>query len=284
MRLLRGKFGIECFFVLCIIGVCTYLLPRIAINAFYYPDNKVYGTEPYSVELVVFTAKDGTTLHGWFIPSAKGPSEHAIATVIHAHGNAGNMSAHWPLVNWLPDRNLNVFMFDYRGFGESQGTPSQAGLQDDTLSAIDYVRHRPDIDPQRLVLLGQSLGGNNIVAAITHGDRSGIRAVILDSTFSSYSAIANHMIPGSGLLLDDSYSADRNIADISPIPLLILHGTGDHVIPSEHSQTLYALAKEPKTLELIPGGQHIDAFSTRYGDRYRDEAERFILNALKKPK
>ncbi|MBD3969552.1 alpha/beta hydrolase, partial [Xanthomonas citri pv. citri] len=83
---------------------------------------------------------DGTRLQGWFIPSSTGPADNAIATIIHAHGNAGNMSAHWPLVSWLPERNFNVFMFDYRGFGKSKGTPSQAGLLDDTQSAINVVR------------------------------------------------------------------------------------------------------------------------------------------------
>ncbi len=87
---------------------------------FYYPDDKIYGPDPRSAESVEFTAKDGTRLHGWFIPSATGPAENAIATIIHAHGNAGNMSAHWPLVSWLPERNFNVFMFDYRGFGKSK--------------------------------------------------------------------------------------------------------------------------------------------------------------------
>ncbi len=88
--------------------------------------------------------------------------------MIHVHGNAGNMSAHWPLVSWLPERNVNLFMFDYRGFGESEGTPSQEGLLDDTKSAIDYVRHRADVNPERTVLLGQSTGGNNVLAAVGH--------------------------------------------------------------------------------------------------------------------
>lgn len=153
-------------FILFIIVVCIYLLPRVAINAFYYPDNKVYGPTPAEAESITFTAKDGTHLHGWFIPTAFGRPENAVATVIHVHGNAGNMSAHWPLVSWLPERNVNLFMFDYRGFGESEGTPSQEGLLDDTKSAIDYVRHRADVNPERLVLLGQSLGGNNVLAAV----------------------------------------------------------------------------------------------------------------------
>ncbi len=69
------------------------------------------------------------------------------------------MPAHWPLVSWLPERNFNVFMFDYRGFGKSKGTPSQAGLLDDTQSAINVVRHRSDVNPQRLVLFGRVLAG-----------------------------------------------------------------------------------------------------------------------------
>lgn len=210
---------------------------------FYYPDDKIYGPDPRSAESVEFTAKDGTRLHGWFIPSATGPAENAIATIIHAHSNAGNMSAHWPLVSWLPERNFNVFMFDYRGFGKSKGTPSQAGLLDDTQSAINVVRHRSDVNPQRLVLFGQSIGGANILDVIGQGDREGIRAVILDSTFASYATIANQMIPGSGYLLDESYSGENYIASVSPIPLLLIHGKADHVIPWQHSEKLYSPQK-----------------------------------------
>ncbi|MDO1900912.1 alpha/beta hydrolase, partial [Escherichia coli] len=78
-------------------------------------------------------------------------ADNAVATIIHAHGNAGNMSAQWPLVRWLRERNFNVFMFDYRGFGKSKGTPSLAGLLGDTQSAMMVVRHRSDVKPQRVV-------------------------------------------------------------------------------------------------------------------------------------
>ncbi len=267
-------------FILFVVAFCVYLVPRVAINFFYYPDDKIYGPAPWSAESVEFTAKDGTRLQGWFIPSSTGPADNAIATIIHAHGNAGNMSAHWTLVSWLPERNFNVFMFDYRGFGKSKGTPSQAGLLDDTQSAINVVRHRSDVNPQRLVLFGQSIGGANILAVIGQGDREGIRAVILDSTFASYATIANQMIPGSGYLLDESYSGENYIASVSPIPLLLIHGKADHVIPWQHSEKLYSLAKEPKRLILIPDGEHIDAFSDRHGDVYREQMVDFILSAL----
>lgn len=245
-------------FILFVVAFCVYLVPRVAINFFYYPDDKIYGPDPWSAESVEFTAKDGTRLQGWFIPSSTGPADNAIATIIHAHGNAGNMSAHWPLVSWLPERNFNVFMFDYRGFGKSKGTLSQAGLLDDTQSAINVVRHRSDVNPQRLVLFGQSIGGANILDVIGQGDREGIRAVILDSTFASYATIAS----------------------VSPIPLLLIHGKADHVIPWQHSEKLYSLAKEPKRLILIPDGEHIDAFSDRHGDVYREQMVDFILSAL----
>ncbi|EPP0239181.1 alpha/beta hydrolase [Escherichia fergusonii] len=275
-----NKRVLKIVFILFVILFCVYLIPRIAINFFYYPDDKIYGPNPWSAESVEFTAKDGTRLHGWFIPSATGPAENAIATVIHAHGNAGNMSAHWPLVSWLPERNFNVFMFDYRGFGKSKGRPSQAGLLDDTQSAINVVRHRSDVNPQRLVLFGQSIGGANMVSALGNGDREGIRAVILDSTFASYSSIANQMIPGSGFFMDDSYNAERFIAEVSPIPVLIIHGKADRVIPWEQSERLYDLTREPKQKIILPDGEHIDAFSERHGGVYRDQMVNFILNAL----
>ncbi|HHV7380653.1 alpha/beta hydrolase [Escherichia fergusonii] len=275
-----NKRVLKIVFILFVILFCVYLLPRIAINFFYYPDDKIYGPDPWSAESVEFTAKDGTRLHGWFIPSATGPAENAIATVIHAHDNAGNMSAHWPLVSWLPERNFNVFMFDYRGFGKSKGRPSQAGLLDDTQSAINVVRHRSDVNPQRLVLFGQSIGGANMVSALGNGDREGIRAVILDSTFASYSSIANQMIPGSGFFMDDSYNAERFIAEVSPIPVLIIHGKADRVIPWEQGERLYDLTREPKQKINLPDGEHIDAFSERHGGVYRDQMVNFILNAL----
>ena len=264
-----NKRVLKIVFILFVILFCVYLIPRIAINFFYYPDDKIYGPDPWSAESVEFTAKDGTRLHGWFIPSATGPAENAIATVIHAHGNAGNMSAHWPLVSWLPERNFNVFMFDYRGFGKSKGRPSQAGLLDDTQSAINVVRHRSDVNPQRLVLFGQSIGGANMVSALGNGDREGIRAVILDSTFASYSSIANQMIPGSGFFMDDSYNAERFIAEVSPIPVLIIHGKADRVIPWEQGERLYDLTREPKQKINLPDGEHIDAFSERHGGATR---------------
>src|SRR5688572_11337453 len=116
------------------------LLAGCAHDLFYYPDSVMYDT-PASAGLryepVGFRSRDGTRLSGWFIPAA---GEAGKGTVVHFHGNAGNISAHWRLVSWLPPRGYNVFVFDYRGYGASEGRPGPRGVFEDANSALDYVR------------------------------------------------------------------------------------------------------------------------------------------------
>ncbi len=144
-------------------------------------------------------------------------------------------------------------------------------MLDDAQSAINVVRHRSDVNPQQLVLFRQSIGGANFLLLLVRVIVKAYVAVILDSTFASYATIANQIIPGSGYLLDESYSGENYIASVSPIPLLLIHGKANHVIPWQHSEKLYSLAKEPKRLILIPDGEHIDAFSNRHGNVYREQ-------------
>ena len=119
------------------------------------------------------------------------------------------------------------------------------------------MRSRPDVNPERLLVFGQSLGGTNAIAVVGAGNKAGVRAVAIESTFSSYSSIANDKLPGAGILVSNRYSARRFVAQISPIPLLLMHGTTDQVIPAKHSQILFELAQEPKQLILIPNGTHL---------------------------
>jgi len=230
---------------------------------------------------VSFPSADGTRLSGWFIP-ARGLADARTArgTVIQFHGNAQNLTSHWRSVDWLPDRGFNLFVFDYRGYGASAGVPSPQGVFENSRSALDYVRSRADLDPRRLLVLGPSLGGANAIAVVGSDDREGVRAVVIESAFASYSSIANDKLPSTGLLADDAFSPDRFVAGIAPIPLLLIHGADDQVIPLAHSERLFQLAGDPKRLILVPGGRHADAFSPRFGLEYKDLVANFFDSAL----
>lgn len=241
-------------------------------NFFYYPEIGKSHYTPNDIGLdyedVYFESLDGTKLHGWFISS----TEKAKGTVIHIHGNAGKLENHLNFVGWLPKNGYNLFMFDYRGFGLSEDkrqTPK--ALMDDTKTAIGYIRGRMGRD--KLFILAQSLGGNNAIAAIASGQRRGIKAVLIDSTFVSYKEIADETFAYSGIFVSDKYSAKNFIADISPIPLLFIHGTSDNIVPYKHSEKLYALAKHPKKLIIVPHAQHLSALQSEI---YQNEVLRFF--------
>jgi len=253
-------------------------------SMFYYPDNVRYETPDalgLRYESVQFTSADGTRLSGWFLPAEnrQNPKE-AKGTVVHFHGNAQNMSTHWRFVAWLPKRDYNVFVFDYRGYGQSEGKPEPKGVFEDSNASLNYVRSRGDVDPGRLFVFGQSLGGTNAIAVVGAGNRAGVRAAAIESTFYSYSSIANDKLKGAGLLVSDEYAASKYVAAISPIPLLLIHGTADQVIPLAHSKRLLAEAREPKQLIEVPGASHLEPMTAlRYGAAYRKALTEFFESA-----
>ena len=251
-----------------VVGVVALgmVLSSCAQKLFYYPDAIEHGHGPAQYHQpyqdLVFNSHDGTKLHGWFVPSRLHANPKlAKGTVVHFHGNAQNISSHYALVSWLPDQGYNVFTFDYRGFGSSEGHVGFAGIVDDADAALDYVRELPGVDEQRLYVVAQSIGGNKAIAAIGRGNRAGIRAMVVDSTFYGYDAIANAKFSGASVLVNDQLSAHRYIGAISPIPLLMLHGTADNVIPYQQGQRLFTQAREPKQFITIPNGTHITALA-----------------------
>lgn len=254
-------------------------------SMFYYPDSVRYETPDVlglRYEPVQFTSADGTRLSGWFLPAAgrENPKE-AKGTVVHFHGNAQNMSTHWRFVAWLPKQDYNVFVFDYRGYGQSEGKPDPKGVFEDSNAALNYVRSRADVDPERLFVFGQSLGGTNAIAVVGSGNRAGVRAAAIESTFYSYSSIANDKLRGAGLLVSDDYAASKYVAAVSPIPLLFIHGTDDQVIPLSHSKRLLADAREPKRLIEVPGAGHLEPMTAlRFGHAYRQALTAFFESSM----
>ncbi|HYR35946.1 MAG TPA: alpha/beta hydrolase [Burkholderiales bacterium] len=236
---------------------------------FFQPSGSIYSTPGlYGIdyERAEFKAADGTALFAWFMP-ARG---EARATVLYLHGNAENISAHFANVAWMPAAGFNVLALDYRGYGGSEGKPSLAGVQLDIDAAMRTLINRPDVDPDRIIVFGQSLGGALAIHYVAHSAyRDHILAVIADSAFADYRMVAKEKMAGffitwplqwlPGFTVDNDYSPRASVAALSPIPLLLMHGDRDSIVPAHHSQLLFEAAQEPKTFWSIPDSGHIQA-------------------------
>jgi hypothetical protein len=238
-------------------------------------------------EDVYFNADDGTRLHAWFLP-AQGK---ATGTILFLHGNAENISTHIMSVRWLPARGFNVFLLDYRGYGASGGEASLSGVQRDVDAALHHLLMRKDVDADRLVVFGQSLGGAIAIYNVAHSPyREHIRALVVESAFASYQQIAREKLAGFWLTwplqwplsytVSDAFSPAEAVALISPIPLLIIHGDYDPIVPLHHGKRLFELAQEPKQLWIVSGGGHIQAFQWQ---SYRDRFVDYLMEVLATP-
>lgn len=251
------------FFLAAVLSGCTGLFFQPYQGHLLKPDR--IGLQ---YEDVHFPSSDGLTLHGWFLP-AEG---RARGTVLFLHGNAENISTHIGSVYWLPHEGYNVFLFDYRGYGDSQGTPTLRGAVDDTENALRMLLARDDIDPNRVILFGQSLGGAIATyVAANSAHRLQLKALVIDSTFSSYRSIAREVLgtiwfawpfqwPLS-LTVSETYSPLKAIPRVAPVPVLIIHSEKDPVIGVHHARRLFAAAKEPKELWILPSGLHIQTLT-----------------------
>lgn len=255
---------------LCLLILSILLLCGCANNLFYHPRPQFYdhpAKHNIPMEDVHFLSTNGTKLHGWWFPAAT--EQEVKGTVLHFHGNAVNVSAHYQGSVWLTRHGYQVFIFDYAGYGKSEGKVSRAQLIRDSQAAIHYVRQRDDVDPERLFYLGQSLGG---MAAINGAARTQLapKGYIIDSTFSEHRAIAADKLlatPGGWVLRPFLFlfvSGTGDPLDLLPklpsAPILFLHGTADRVIGHRHSEILFEAAAEPKELMLIKDGRHTQGF------------------------
>jgi len=254
---------------------------------FYYPTNELHYTpEEFSLryEEVAFSTADGVKLSGWFLP-ARG---RARGTVIHFHGNAGNITAHFPLSCWLVREGYNVLVFDYRGYGRSGGRVTREGTILDGHAALDYLLARDDLDPQRIVAFGQSLGG--AVAAVVAAERKEIRAVVLDSTFSSYRRIGSLHLQRTlyfrwladaiaWLGLSGGYDPIDYVARISPRPLLVIASAEDRICFAESGRELFDAAAEPREFVLVPESDHLETVVENVDD-VQQEILRLFERAL----
>lgn len=220
---------------------------------------------------VSFPTADGLTLNGWFVSQTDTPQ----FTIIVFNGNAGNRAFRAPLATAFARANLDVLLFDYRGFGGNPGAPTEAGLKADARAARDYVANRADVDRRRLVYFGESLG--TAVAAELAIDHPPA-ALILRSPFTSMADLGRHhyaFLPVRWLLRDH-YSTIGRVARVNA-PLLVIGGDSDRIVPIEQTRRVYEAAREPKSLLVIRGADHNDE-SLFTGREMIDGILRFLRN------
>lgn len=255
-------------------------------KAFFQPGRVMYSdpaTFGQRYEVIKFHSADGTELTAMFFP-AKG---NAAGTVVHFHGNAQNMTSHFPYSSWLADKGFNVFIFDYRGYGASGGEPSVPGLVADGVAALEQVRKIPGVDGDKVAVFGQSLGGAIAVAALAqyHGPKPS--ALVLEGTFYSYKGVASAVMRGRWwgwpfswlpwLVVTGDYVPADYIGGIN-CPKLFLHSEKDPVVPFSQGMKLYRAAGEPKKLLLVPRG-HTDAFYS-FRETFGPQLVTFLTDAF----
>ena len=235
------------------------LLQSGCSSLFFFPDKTTYITPDrlnLSYQNVYLNTADGETLHSWWLP-AEG---HPKGTIYFLHGNAQNISSHLLNVAWLPAEGYNVFTIDYRGYGKSTGAPDIEGALHDSETGLRWLASQPHVNNAPIFLLGQSLGGAlGLTLAsewVQRNETPELKGVILDGTFSGFRGIAREKLSSFWLTwplqaplswtIPDEYEGLDRIANISPVPVMIIHSARDGIIPFHHGQALYEAAGEPK--------------------------------------
>ncbi|MGH7206250.1 MAG: alpha/beta hydrolase [Nitrospiraceae bacterium] len=224
------------------------------------------------LEDVWFPAEDGTRLFGWYVESSGSP-----AVLLWCHGNAGNIINRLDNLRELHRLGISVFLFDYRGYGRSQGRPSEEGLYQDALGAYAYVTQARRIRPERIVLFGRSLGAAVAGEVASQRPAAGL---ILESAFPSVEALAR--VHYFGLPAHWLLGARFNLADwlknVS-IPILVIHGDRDETVPIKLGKQVLEAAKNPKSFYLVPGADHNDLYLVG-GKPYFQRLKHFVQEVV----
>lgn len=249
---------------------------------FYYPDSNIYyRPEQFSIpfETIEMKSSDGITIHGMLLKSKK---EKSKGLVVQFHGNAQNMSSHMISLMWLTELGYDLFTFDYRGYGNSEGSPDPEGVNRDALVALEKAKELQTIrKAPKLIAYGQSLGGTVLMRALEDHGIEGIDHLILESTFMSYRTVAASIFkknfltylfsPLAYVIVDGSYSPKN----VPSIPLLVIHGTHDPVINYQFGKEIFDSASDPKQMWRVEKGGHINTYFLEQG-KYREKLIQYL--------
>jgi uncharacterized protein len=249
---------------------------------FYYPKTteQHYNPKIYKLNYEdVWIESEGKKIHAWWFPAQ---SEKTLGTVLFFHGNGENLSSHFLNLIWLPILGYNYLIFDYPGYGKSEGETTQKGTVDSGRAALNWIWKNKDPRP---IIYGQSMGGAIAMRVIEDEKNNGqFRAVILDSTFKSYKAVASKVLkksyvtwilhPLAYVLVSNSYAV-KDPGHISPIPTLVFHSKQDQVVHPQLGDELFAELKEPKKMIQLERGEHNSVFWIE-GGKYREDLLSFL--------
>jgi uncharacterized protein len=223
-------------------------------------------------EDVSFQTADGLRLRGWFVPPVGGVRPPGPAVLV-CNGNGGDRSMRAALAVALSRLGLAVLLFDYRGYGGNPGSPTEAGLAADARAALGYLAGRPEVDPERVVYFGESLGAAVALRLATERPPA---ALVLRSPFASLAEVGQRHYPvlPVSLLLRDRYDSAALAGRLSA-PLLVVAGGRDRIVPASHSRRLFAAAPQPKRLVVLEGADHND-LDLLAGPRLVEELRSFL--------
>jgi len=197
-------------------------------------------------EEVYFKTADHLLLHGWFVPA-----QNAKFTVLYCHGNGGNMMYFLDTVNFLNRLGLNCFIFDYRGYGESQGSPFEKGTYLDGRAAYRWLTKKKGIEAEQIIVFGWSLGGSIAAYLAT---KCKCAALVIENAFTSYSDIGQKFYPYMPVKWFTRFKYPTiNFIHQTTCPILVIHSKDDEIIPFEFGLELFDAASEPKRFVEVYG-------------------------------
>jgi len=240
------------------------------------PTKKYINTpESYNLpyESHILTTKDGERISSWFIPHPNPRS-----TLLFLHGNGGNISTRLDTINIFHQLGLSIFIVDYRGYGNSSGSPSEEGTYVDAETAWLFLRNNKRINSNNIIIYGRSLGG---AIAIWLAQKYKASALIVESSFTSIVDMGRHNYPylPINMLAIIKYPSDKRIPSID-VPKLFIHSMEDDIVPYKFGRKLFEIAIPPKKFLKI-NGLHNNGFLTS-GDIYINGIKDFLNNAIKK--
>jgi fermentation-respiration switch protein FrsA (DUF1100 family) len=255
IRLLKAA-----LFAVGILAVLLAVVSWFSRSLPFFPSKEIQAS-PDSLGLayedIRLTTTDGETIAGWYVPAA-GSNDGRV--LLFFHGNAGNISFCLDSVAMFHDLGLSVLLIDYRGFGESSGSPSVDGTLLDARAAWAWLRDMKRVPPEKIIIHGRSLGGGVAAALAAEAPP---RALILESTFTSLYDVAKGLVPRLfpvGLFLPQDFDTPKRLKSIHA-PLLVIHSPSDEMIPYELGRTVYETYTGPKRFVELKGSHNGGIFT-----------------------